>query len=300
MPQALLDAHSVSIGEGAIALHSDTGIPLRSLGTGSSRLLVAGLQRAAASAAPIALVDEVEYGLEPHRLMRFLDSLGAKDAAAPLQVFMTTHSPVALRERVADIVGREVLLPVAVLRTVRIRRELLDADGVHLRHGAAPTLPEPYVRVVDGIAIGQGVGSCGTAAATGRAVIVDDITRHPLWAPYATLAAVHGLCACWSFPILSRDGQVLGTLALYSLRVVKPTLAQLEQIRLATDGADIPWWRVVNASGRLPAHLLPDARRHWAGEGIDIEQDAAGVPLRRYRAEPQPWANRAGLTEEPG
>lgn len=92
MPQALLDAHSVSIGEGAIALHSDTGIPLRSLGTGSSRLLVAGLQRAAASAAPIALVDEVEYGLEPHRLMRFLDSLGAKDAAAPLQVFMTTHS----------------------------------------------------------------------------------------------------------------------------------------------------------------------------------------------------------------
>ena len=98
MPQALLDAHSVSIGEGAIALHSETGIPLRSLGTGSSRLLVAGLQRAAASAAPIALVDEVEYGLEPHRLMRFLDSLGAKDAAAPLQVFMTTHSPVALRE----------------------------------------------------------------------------------------------------------------------------------------------------------------------------------------------------------
>ena len=69
---------------------------------------------------------------------------------------------------------------------------------------------------------------------------------------------------------------------------------------LATDGADIPWWLVVNASGRLPAHLLPDARRHWAGEGIDIEQDAAGVPLRRYRAEPQPWANRAGLTEEPG
>lgn len=98
MPQALLDAHSVSIGEGAIALHAESGIPLRSLGTGSSRLLVAGLQRAAAGAAPIALVDEVEYGLEPHRLMRFLDSLGAKDVIAPLQVFLTTHSPVALRE----------------------------------------------------------------------------------------------------------------------------------------------------------------------------------------------------------
>ena len=96
--QALLDAHSVSIGDGAIALHSETGIPLRSLGTGSGRLLVAGLQRAAAAAATVALVDEVEYGLEPHRLMRLLDSLGAKDATQPLQVFMTTHSAVTLRE----------------------------------------------------------------------------------------------------------------------------------------------------------------------------------------------------------
>ncbi len=98
MPKALLDAHSVSIGEAAIALHNEAGVPLRSLGTGSSRLLVAGLQRAAANVAPIALVDEVEFGLEPHRLMRFLDSLGAKDTTIPLQVFMTTHSPVALRE----------------------------------------------------------------------------------------------------------------------------------------------------------------------------------------------------------
>lgn len=102
MPQALLDSHSVSIGEGAIALHSDTGIPLRSLGTGSARLLVTGLQRAASTSAPIALVDEVEYGLEPHRLMRLLDSLGAKDATLPLQVFLTTHSPVALRELSGD------------------------------------------------------------------------------------------------------------------------------------------------------------------------------------------------------
>lgn len=96
--QALLDAHSVSIGDGAIALHDADGIPLRSLGTGSSRLLVAGLQRRAAQAASIALVDEVEFGLEPHRLIRFLDSMGAKESVPPLQVFVTTHSPVALRE----------------------------------------------------------------------------------------------------------------------------------------------------------------------------------------------------------
>lgn len=100
--QALLDAHAVSIGDGAIALHDSAGIPLRSLGTGSSRLLVAGLQRMAADAATIALVDEIEYGLEPHRLVRFLDSMGAKDPEQPLQVFITTHSPVALRELSGD------------------------------------------------------------------------------------------------------------------------------------------------------------------------------------------------------
>ncbi|HEA5902252.1 TPA: ATP-binding protein, partial [Pseudomonas aeruginosa] len=96
--QALLDAHSVSIGDGAIALHNEQGVPLRSLGTGSSRLLVAGLQRVAAQRASIALVDEVEYGLEPHRLVRLLDSLGAKENPPVLQCFITTHSPVAVRE----------------------------------------------------------------------------------------------------------------------------------------------------------------------------------------------------------
>jgi putative ATP-dependent endonuclease of the OLD family len=96
--RALLDAHSVSFGDGAISLHSKNGVPLRGLGTGSSRLLVAGLQREAASTASILLVDELEFGLEPHRLTRLLGALGAKDKVPSLQVFMTTHSPVALRE----------------------------------------------------------------------------------------------------------------------------------------------------------------------------------------------------------
>lgn len=99
---ALLDAHSVSFGDGAISLHSEGGIPLRSMGTGSTRLLIAGLHRAASETASIVLVDEVEHGLEPHRINRLLDSLGAKDKKEPLQVFMTTHSPVVLRELSGD------------------------------------------------------------------------------------------------------------------------------------------------------------------------------------------------------
>lgn len=100
--QAMLDAHSVSFGGGTISLHDETGIPLRGLGTGSTRLLVAGLQGEVVDQSSIILVDELEHGLEPHRLIRFIGSIGTKEAIPPLQAFVTTHSPVALREFSGD------------------------------------------------------------------------------------------------------------------------------------------------------------------------------------------------------
>ncbi len=96
--RALLDAHTASFAGGTISLHDEDGVPLRGLGIGSTRLLIAGLQRKAAAQTAILLVDELEHGLEPHRIIRFLGSLGAKEKEPPLQTFMTTHSPVALRE----------------------------------------------------------------------------------------------------------------------------------------------------------------------------------------------------------
>jgi putative ATP-dependent endonuclease of OLD family len=96
--RAMLDTHSVSFSGGTISLHSEAGIPLKGLGTGSTRLLIAGLQRRAAADCTIILIDEAEHGLEPHRILRFLHSLGAKETTPPLQVFMTTHSPVVVRE----------------------------------------------------------------------------------------------------------------------------------------------------------------------------------------------------------
>ncbi len=96
--QAMLDAHSISFSGGTISLHDAKGVPLKNLGIGSTRLLIAGLQRKAAQSSSILLIDELEYGLEPHRIIRFLGSLGAKESSEPLQAFMTTHSPIALRE----------------------------------------------------------------------------------------------------------------------------------------------------------------------------------------------------------
>ncbi len=96
--RAMLDAHSVSFNGGTISLHDENGIPLRALGIGSTRLLIAGLQRKAAAQSTIILIDELEHGLEPHRIIRLLGSIGAKETGPPLQAFVTTHSPVALRE----------------------------------------------------------------------------------------------------------------------------------------------------------------------------------------------------------
>jgi putative ATP-dependent endonuclease of OLD family len=101
-PKAMLDAHSVSFSGGTIALHNEAGVPLHCLGTGSARLLVAGLQRKAAKEATVILVDEAEHGLEPHRIIRLLHSIGSKETPPPLQAFLTTHSPVIVRELSAD------------------------------------------------------------------------------------------------------------------------------------------------------------------------------------------------------
>ena len=100
--KAMLDAHSISFGGGTISLHDAAGVPLKNLGIGSTRLLIAGLQRKAAESSSVILIDELEYGLEPHRIIRLLGSLGAKESSEPLQVFMTTHSPTALKELSGD------------------------------------------------------------------------------------------------------------------------------------------------------------------------------------------------------
>lgn len=102
---------------------------------------------------------------------------------------------------------------------------LLDEDGEHLTHGAAPSLPNDYCEAVDGLSIGPTVGSCGTAAFTGMPCIVEDITSHPNWTAFKGLAhGVHGLRSCWSTPIRSDDGDVVATFAIYSREPKSPSL----------------------------------------------------------------------------
>jgi PAS domain S-box-containing protein len=126
-----------------------------------------------------------------------------------------------LLEMIAKGDSRELILEGACLLVEELASGslcsilLLDASAKCLRHGAAPSLPKAYTEAIDGIVIGPTVGSCGTAAYKAEPVIVADIAADPLWADFRNLALAHELRACWSVPILSSTGSVLGTFATY-------------------------------------------------------------------------------------
>lgn len=116
---------------------------------------------------------------------------------------------------------------------------LLDESGKHLLHGAAPSLPKAYCDAIDGVAIGPQVGSCGTAAYRRTQVIVTDIQTDPLWAEFAALAESYELRACWSTPIISFQGKLLGTFAMYYKVARTPGAVEMGLIDVATHIAGI-------------------------------------------------------------
>ncbi|MET9497063.1 SpoIIE family protein phosphatase [Streptomyces sp. NPDC006552] len=143
----------------------------------------------------------------------------------------------------------EGLAPGGVLVSVL----LADAEGRHLHHGAAPSLPDFYNRAIDGIAAGEGVGSCGTAAHRRQMVIVEDIASHPFWDDFRDLADSAGLAACWSTPILGRDGSLLGTFAMYHRAPRAPEDADLVLARVFAGTAALAIERHHTEQARLAA-----------------------------------------------
>lgn len=110
---------------------------------------------------------------------------------------------------------------------------LLDNEGKHLLHGAAPHLPDFYNELVNGLAIGYGIGSCGTAAFTQTRVVVEDIQSHPYWQDYTEIARKAKLGACWSEPIIGTNNMLLGTFAIYHAQPTSPSDDALKLIESA-------------------------------------------------------------------
>lgn len=126
---------------------------------------------------------------------------------------------------------------------------LADEIGTCLRHGAAPSLPDAYNKAVDGLKIGPGMGSCGTAAFMKQRVVVEELEGHPYWRGFAA-AREAGLRACWSEPVLAADGDLLGTFAMYYREARIPTEEELQLIESAAHLASIAIGRVRDETHR--------------------------------------------------
>src|SRR5229473_149219 len=158
----------------------------------------------------------------------------------------------ALRDgesRILEMIARDAPLEEILENLVRVVEAqfagllcsvlLLDEDGQHVRHGAAPSLPKAYTKAIDGLCIGPKAGSCGTAMYRREPVVVTDILQDPLWEPYRGVAEPYGFRACWSTPILAHSGKALGSFAMYYREPRSPSPAETRALEMATHLAGI-------------------------------------------------------------
>ncbi|MBG0566111.1 GAF domain-containing protein [Actinoplanes aureus] len=174
----------------------------------------------------------------------------------------------------------ENLAPQEVLVSVL----LADPDGRHLRHGAAPSLPDFYNQAIDGIATGEGVGSCGTAAHRREPVIVTDIATDPFWADFRHLAERAELAACWSTPILARDSGLLGTFAMYhrTPRVPQDTDLALTRVFAGTAALAIECHHSEQA--RRAAEARAKSAHDQLAEVVSVERELRAEAEQRATA----------------
>jgi PAS domain S-box-containing protein len=154
-----------------------------------------------------------------------------------------TLEALAMGRELSEILDLTTQTIEAMLPASRASVMLADADGKRLFCGAAKSLPAAYNRAIEGMAIAEGVGSCGTAAFRRAPVIVADIARDALWKEFRNLAEAHNLRACWSQPICAPDGKLLGTFAVYFPTPRAPKNEELKILESAARVAGIAIYR---------------------------------------------------------
>ncbi|MBK9572058.1 MAG: EAL domain-containing protein [Rhodoferax sp.] len=232
-----------------------------------------------------AAVHADESGCLVRMLGTCLDVTEALQDQAALQA---RNREIAQHNQVLELISRDSSLPQVLDVLVRQVQTLhpgmlcsillLDAEGRHLLHGAAPSLSDAFNQAIDGVEIGEGVGSCGTAAFRGERVIVEDVRQHPYWAAFVALADAEGLRSCWSQPIQRADGRVLGTFAIYHKQVACPTADEIMLIERYARLAELAIER-----HRTQADLRVAAIAFESQESM-IVTDANSVILRVNRA----------------
>ncbi len=164
-----------------------------------------------------------------HDISARVRALNWRDGQTKVLTHLAVNSPLpetlaaialAIETQIADVIGSVMLM---------------DVDGQHLRVGAAPHLPTELSQALDGMAIGPARGACGTAAHDKKMIVIEDFETDPRGADFLELSRAYGVRACWSLPVLSASGEVLGTLAMYHRKPRRPTIE--ERYRIADAGS---------------------------------------------------------------
>jgi PAS domain S-box-containing protein len=144
---------------------------------------------------------------------------------------------------------------------------LIDPSGTRLEHGAAPSLPASFITFINGRPVNVDAGPCGMAAYLNEQVIAPDLTSETRWAAWCPTALAHGLQACWSTPITSTAGKVLGSFAIYYDGPGTPTTLQQSLIERFTHIASIAVERAQNDAALKRSEAFLAQAQHLSSTG---------------------------------
>ncbi|WP_159473921.1 PAS domain-containing protein [Dyadobacter sp. 3J3] len=137
---------------------------------------------------------------------------------------LNSHKEIAIKDILTEyLTGIETIFP-------NMKCSILQAKNGRLYNWSSPSLPPAYVSDIQGLLIGKNTGSCGSAAFLKKPVIVSDIKNDIRWADYKDLAIKYNLRACWSYPIVNSEGDVIATLGIYYREVKVPVEEELKVI----------------------------------------------------------------------
>jgi len=263
------------------SLFSDKGS--LSVAMGAAGMLYLGFIIMSSRQINLNLIANIDLSLEAiekgKEVRHYADNLKLNNQTLS-QINQHTALPTILRELALHV---EALHPNMICSIL-----LLDNDGKTLRTAAAPSLPNFYNQAIDGVEIGDNVGSCGTAAFRGESVIVEDIQQHPYWTPFRDLASKAGLRSCWSQPFKDKNGKVLGTFAIYHSEISQPTQ---DELTLISDYANLA--KLAIQSNRAQNNLSISAIAFESQDGI-LVTDANKMILRVNHS----FTKITGYTEE--